>query len=473
MFKKYHILFMGIFNALDILFTVVALYIADLGSRYFLHQGGDFFPPPHFDRLAYFLAIIIWMSSFRAFPIYSSKRAEPLVNELILVGLAGSVSWFLFLGALFLFGYPSTTRLPAVYFGVLDLTLLIIFHICLRAILRFIRSRGYNLKKVLIVGAGHIGQQIASVLIEHPWTGFKVVGFLDDDPSIQGRSVLSIPVLGTLDKIREVVSTLEFHDEVIIALPPNHKSNVQEIIPEIEDIPVNVRVTPDLYTPDYIRPHVEDLWGIPLLGIRQSGITTPYAAAKRLIDIFGALFFLILFSPLMLLAAILIKLDDKGSILFIQQRVGENGKIFRMYKFRTMIDGSEEMLPELVDFNTLEEPVFKIKNDPRVTRAGHFLRRTSIDEIPQFLNVLKGEMSLVGPRPEAAVVVQRYNSWHRKRLLAKPGLTGPAQVTGRADLPLRERVQLEIDYINNYSFLIDVEILLKTIPVVIKGDGCY
>jgi exopolysaccharide biosynthesis polyprenyl glycosylphosphotransferase len=473
MFKKYHILFMGIFNALDIFLTVIALYIADLGSRYILHQGAAPLPPPHFDSLAYFLAVIIWMAAFRIFPIYSSKRAEPLANELALVGMAGGVSWFLFLGALFLLGYPSTTRLPAIYFGVLDLALLIIFHICLRAILRFIRSRGYNLKRVLIVGAGQMGQQIASVLLEHPWTGFKVVGFLDDDSSIQGRSVLSIPVLGPLDKIRAVVSTLEFHDEVIIALPTNHKSCVQEIIPEIEDIPVNVRVTPELYTPDYIRPHVEDLWGIPLLGIRHSGITTPYAAAKRLIDIFGALFFLIVFSPLMLLAAILIKIDSRGSIIFVQQRVGENGKLFWMYKFRTMVEGSEEMLPELVDFSTLEEPVFKIKNDPRVTRIGHFLRRTSIDEIPQFLNVLKGEMSLVGPRPEEVVVVQRYNSWHRKRLLAKPGLTGPAQITGRADLPLKERVQLEIDYINNYSFFIDVEILLKTIPVVIKGDGCY
>jgi exopolysaccharide biosynthesis polyprenyl glycosylphosphotransferase len=473
MFKKYHILFMGIFNVLDILFTVFALYIADFGSRYILNLGTTNFPPPHFDTFAYFLAIAIWMTSFRIFPIYTSKRAEPLGNELVLVGLAGSVSWFLFLGALFLFDYPSTTRLPAIYFGVLDLVLLIVFHISLRAILRYLRSHGYNLKKVLIVGAGEIGQYVASVLIDHPWTGFKVVGFLDDDPSIQGQSVLSIPILGTLGKIRQIVSTLEFHDEVIIALPPNHKSSVQEIIPEIEDIPVNVRVTPDLYTPDFIRPHVEDLWGIPLLGIRQSGITTPYAAAKRVIDLFGALLCLIVLSPVMLLAAILIKIDSKGSILFIQQRVGENGKTFRMIKFRTMVEGSEEMLPELVDINTLEEPVFKIKNDPRVTRIGHFLRRTSIDEIPQFINVLKGEMSLVGPRPEEAVVVKRYNSWHRKRLLAKPGLTGPAQITGRADLTLKDRVQLEIDYINNYSFLIDVKILLKTIPVVIKGDGCY
>jgi exopolysaccharide biosynthesis polyprenyl glycosylphosphotransferase len=473
MFKKYHILLMGIFYVLDILLTIAALYIADFGTRYMLSQATGIMHPPYFDRFAYLLAFVIWTTAFRVFPIYSSKRAEPLVNELALVGLAGSFSWFIFLGSLFLFGYSSITRLPAIYFGVLDLVFLLIFHISLRAILRYLRSKGYNIKKVLIVGAGQVGQQVATVLNDHPWTGFMVVGFLDDDPSIQGRRVLSFPVLGTLKKIREIVSTLEFHDEVIIALPSNNKSSVQEIIPEIEDIPVNVRVTPDLYTPDFIRPYVEDLWGIPLLGIRQSGITTPYSAAKRMIDIIGAITGIIVFSPVMLLAALLIKLDSKGRILFVQQRVGENGKTFTMYKFRTMIEGSEEMLNELVDIYTLEEPVFKLKNDPRITRIGYFLRRSSVDELPQLFNVLKGEMSLVGPRPEEAAVVKRYNSWHRKRLMAKPGLTGPAQITGRADLTLKDRVQLEIDYINNYSFLIDVKILLKTIPVVIKGDGCY
>lgn len=473
MFKKYHILFMGIFYILDISITLIALFLADWVSQ--LLYVADFVggPTPYFDRFAYLVVTIIWTASFRIFPIYSSKRAETLLNELAIVTLAAGLSWVLFIGSLFLFGYPATSRLPAILFGVLDLFLLLAFHISLRVVLRYLRAKGYNIKKVLIISAGQLGQQVATVLQERPWTGFSIVGFLDDDPHLHGKKILSIPVLGTLEKTRAVISTLDVDDEVIIALPYHKQNCVPDIIHSIEDIPVNVRITPDLCSVDYIRPNVEDLWGIPLIGIRHSGITTPYAAVKRVLDFIGAIFFLILFSPLLLLVPILIKLDSKGPVLFVQERVGENGKKFKIYKFRTMIVGSEDMLDQLVDLDNLEEPVFKLKNDPRVTRIGHLLRRTSIDEIPQFYNVLKGEMSLVGPRPEEALIVQRYNSWHRKRLMAKPGLTGPAQITGRADLPLKERVQLEIDYINDYSFITDIKILVKTIPVVIKGNGCY
>jgi exopolysaccharide biosynthesis polyprenyl glycosylphosphotransferase len=234
-----------------------------------------------------------------------------------------------------------------------------------------------------------------------------------------------------------------------------------------------VRLTPDLCNVEYLRPHVEDLWGIPLIGIRQAGITSLDAAIKRIIDMVGSAVGILFLSPLMILIPILIKLDSKGPVFFIQERVGENGKKFKIYKFRTMVAGAEELLKQYLDIDQLEEPVFKLKNDPRVTPLGRILRRTSIDELPQLINVFKGEMSLVGPRPEEALVVQRYNSWHRKRLLVKPGLTGPAQITGRADLPLNERVELEINYIKDYSLATDFKIMMKTIPVVIRGDGCY
>jgi lipopolysaccharide/colanic/teichoic acid biosynthesis glycosyltransferase len=194
---------------------------------------------------------------------------------------------------------------------------------------------------------------------------------------------------------------------------------------------------------------------------------------KRIMDLLGAVTGLLLSAPLMLLVAILIKLDSPGPVLFVQQRVGLFGRTFRVYKFRTMVVDAEDLLDQLLDIQELEEPVFKIRNDPRVTPVGRFLRRWSLDELPQFLNVLKGEMSLVGPRPEEVRIVQYYDDYHRARLLAKPGMTGPVQVSGRADLSLRARVQLEIDYIRNYSLGKDLQILLKTIPVVIRGEGSY
>jgi lipopolysaccharide/colanic/teichoic acid biosynthesis glycosyltransferase len=202
-------------------------------------------------------------------------------------------------------------------------------------------------------------------------------------------------------------------------------------------------------------------------------ITTTTAVIKRFIDIVGALTGIVLTSPIMLLMIILIKIDLDGPALFIQERAGKNGKVFKIYKFRTMVMDSGDRLEQLIKLDELEEPVFKIKDDPRVTRLGHILRRTCMDELPQFFNVLKGEMSLVGPRPEEVRLVQRYNDWHRTRLLVKPGITGPAQIKGIGDLSLRARVELEEEYIYNYSLRKDFEILLKTIPAVIRGIGCY
>ncbi len=241
----------------------------------------------------------------------------------------------------------------------------------------------------------------------------------------------------------------------------------------MQDQPVNIRVVPDLFSIATIYPQIEDLWGVPLVGVRQPVLSGFDAALKRMVDLLGAIVGLLIFAPLMLLAAILIKLDSPGPVLFVQKRIGENGRAFKMYKFRTMVANAEELLKELVAVDKLAEPVFKLENDPRVTKLGRILRRTSIDELPQLVNVLRGEMSLVGPRPEEAGMVKHYNAWHRKRLAVKPGITGPMQINGRGDLSLEERVRLELDYIRNYSLWKDLKILLRTVPMVIKGSGSY
>ena len=194
---------------------------------------------------------------------------------------------------------------------------------------------------------------------------------------------------------------------------------------------------------------------------------------KRAIDIFGASFALLIGWPVMAVAAVLIKLDSRGPVLFVQDRAGKGGRPFKIYKLSTMVPNAEDLLEEILDLDNLDEPVFKLKDDPRVTRVGRVLRRWSVDELPQFANVLKGEMSLVGPRPEETRIVERYSQWHRLRLEAKPGITGPVQVGGRGDLPLERRVQLEVDYINHWSLRADFAILARTIPVVLRGDGSY
>jgi lipopolysaccharide/colanic/teichoic acid biosynthesis glycosyltransferase/GT2 family glycosyltransferase len=194
---------------------------------------------------------------------------------------------------------------------------------------------------------------------------------------------------------------------------------------------------------------------------------------KRLMDLAGALLSLIVAAPLSLAIALAIKLDSSGPVLYVQDRVGVNGRTFRMIKFRTMIQGADKQLGDLIDLASLEEPVFKLKDDPRVTRVGSFLRRFSLDELPQLINVLAGDMSLVGPRPEETWLVRLYNDQQRRRLAVRPGMTGPMQVNGRGDLTFAQRLQLELDYIEHYSLRRDIVILLKTIPVVLRGRGAY
>jgi len=197
------------------------------------------------------------------------------------------------------------------------------------------------------------------------------------------------------------------------------------------------------------------------------------AVAKRLLDIVGASVGLVVLSPLMVRAAIAVKLDSPGPVFFVQERSGAMGKPFRMYKFRTMVVDAEAQLERYVSLDGLPEPVFKLRDDPRVTRVGRLLRRTSIDELPQFVNVLMGDMSLVGPRPEECRLVERYDDYQRQRILMKPGMTGPAQVSGRGDLGLDARVQLEVEYMRHYSVLRDLVILLRTIPAVVRRTGAY
>ncbi len=197
------------------------------------------------------------------------------------------------------------------------------------------------------------------------------------------------------------------------------------------------------------------------------------ARLKRAIDIVGAVIGLILSAPFMLLIALAIKLDSPGPVIFSQMRAGNAGKPFRMFKFRSMVQHAETQLDSIITQSRLPLPVFKIRNDPRVTRVGKFLRRFSLDELPQFYNVLRGEMSLVGPRPEELRIVALYNDWHRRRLTVKPGITGPMQTQRRGDLSLDERVRMELDYIEHYSLWRDVYYLAKTIPAVIRGEGAY
>jgi len=275
-----------------------------------------------------------------------------------------------------------------------------------------------------------------------------------------------------LDEITELI---EAHDieQVVFALPLWAHRRLIESVVELQRLPVDVMVVPDLFALAFARTIADEFHGFPVINLRGSAISEYDRVVKRVFDILVAVPLLLLVSPLMLLIAMLVKLDSPGPVIFRQERVGENGLHFIMYKFRTMHTDAEKHLGELIKTNSNGEIVFKHRDDPRVTRLGRFLRRYSLDELPQFLNVIKGEMSMVGPRPELPLLVDQYAPWQRRRWTVPPGITGWWQISGRSDNPMHLHVEDDLYYIANYSLNLDVAILLKTVRAVFRGRGAF
>jgi exopolysaccharide biosynthesis polyprenyl glycosylphosphotransferase len=349
-------------------------------------------------------------------------------------------------------------------------------HMVARQTIITLRRLGMNVRKTLIYGAGPVGVEIARRLVCQNWTGLVPIGFLDDDPAKSGSAVTvegnTLPVLGGWHQARDVIQSRKVQ-EVIVALPSVPYQHLVDFATSIMSLAVQIRVVPDLFHVISGKPDVCDLGGIPLVGVRRVAIDGFDAAIKRALDVAGAVLGLLAAAPVMLLVALAVRLSSPGPTLFRQERVGENGVPFSVLKFRTMVQDAESRLSEVVDIDALDQPAFKVAGDPRTTSIGRILRRWSLDELPQLINVLKGEMSLVGPRPEEAKVVAKYTYPQRQRLAVKPGLTGPMQVNGRGNLSFDERLSTELNYIRNYTLLLDIEILIKTLPAVVRGRGAY
>ena len=321
---------------------------------------------------------------------------------------------------------------------------------------------------MLIVGDGQTGHRLAHFFQTNPAAGYAFVGFVTESTPAGASKVH----LGTFDRLSTILDEAAI-DEVIVALPGHQHERVIDVADRCQAHSVRVRIVPDLLDVIMVRATVSEMDGVPLIGIRDPVITGVQSWVKRVFDIVVAGGLLLVTLPIFVLAALCIVLDSRGRVFFTPERAGENGRSFRMLKFRTMIPDAEQQLETLINLDELAEPAYKLRDDPRVTRVGRWLRRTSLDELPQLINVLKGDMSMVGPRPEDMRVVAYYSRWHRKRLSVKPGLTGPMQVSGRGELPLDERVRLELMYISGYSILEDVKLLIKTVPAVVRGKGAY
>jgi exopolysaccharide biosynthesis polyprenyl glycosylphosphotransferase len=416
------------------------------------------------------LALVIWTLTLAAFRVYDPHRFVDRFDELQTVIMAIGAAMLAFAGSLYL-TYRGLSRLLYLYFLVLDIAGSLLARVVLRR--RLIDLRGGRRRGVLILGAGHTGREIARSLKPAAWMGLTVLGFMDDAAEKIGQSLDGYPVLGTLDRASELAQRGDVH-EVVIALPRDAHVRLSNLVAELQALPVNIKVAPDYSDIALYRTSLEDLGGVFLIGLKEPVIGPIDRMIKRLFDLAVASAALVLLGPLMGALAIAIKLTSPGPVLYASPRVGEGGRPFKMLKFRTMYRDADKREQELVQETADGKLVFaKCKDDPRITPLGRFLRRYSLDELPQLWNILIGEMSLVGPRPELPSLVALYEPWQRRRFGVPQGLTGWWQISGRSAKAKYLHVEDDLYYIRNYSLLLDLHILWRTLGAVLRGEGAF
>ena len=466
--------------ALGVLIGDLALTALSVPVAYFIRHGiltfvlPSVFPSPLFP-LERYLALIpvilpIWGFLLYGAGFYRSHRTLPLGEEIwsaMKVAFGGTA-----IVALFVYGLrlDFVSRWFLVVFGIVNFTILTSEKVALRLLSRWVRSRGYNFRTVLLVGTGPKATKLAEFLEAHPHWGFHVVGYLDDDNGGEIRRSNRWPCLG---KITDLEPTLirEVVDELIFVIEKGKLGEYEEALLVAERHGVRAHVSLDIFPHVLARPVLEELDGIPLLSFTTTPSNPMQLVVKRAIDLTLSLALFLLTLPIQLIAALAIKMSSPGPIFFRQVRCGLNGRHFRLLKFRTMEAGAEERLSEISHLNEMTGPVFKVSRDPRLTPVGRWLRRVSVDELPQLINVIIGDMSLVGPRPPLPEEVSRYEPWQRRRLSMNPGMTCLWQISGRNDLDFDRWMELDLKYIDTWSPMLDLKILLKTVPAVLSGRG--
>ena len=406
--------------------------------------------------------VLVWLAIFKLIGFYDNKKFTALVDELANIVGGVTLASLALVALLFLNRELWVSRLVVFNAWWIALVLFTGTRLIGFALGRFMRLRGIGLRNTLIVGSGEMGQLLARKMELDRGLGYRLVGSVDDDPNQ--------PALNS--QVKKMIGELKV-EEVLIASSRLPAERVLDLITDCERLGVEFKIVPGLLELIASRVDVDELAGVPLLTVSEIRLKGFNALVKRGVDLAASSLGLLLISPVLLTFAALVKLTSPGPVFFPQERVGLDGKSFPMFKFRSMVRDAEERLPELTERSEAKGHLFKIKDDPRITPLGRFMRRYSVDELPQLLNVFFGQMSLVGPRPPLPREVAKYNAWQLKRLRVRPGITGPWQVSGRSLLPFEDMVRLDIYYIENWSLWLDVKILLRTIPVVLTGSGAY
>ena len=419
-----------------------------LGALYFLVPG--------------YLILYYW------FKLYTPKRVQTLEKEILDIIKVNSIGVAFFLMAItaFKIGNGNFSRVLIFLFYIINIAITLLFRIVLRTSLRYFRKKGYNLKHILLVGYSRAAEEYISRINANPQWGYVVRGILDNHVPA-GTRYKGVQVLGTIENL-EVVLPLSNLDEIAVTLSLSDYDILEQIVSLCEKTGVHTKFIPDYYSLIPNKPYTEDINGLSVINIRYVPLTnTINKIAKRTVDIIGSALGLIILSPLLLILAILVKTSSKGPIIFKQERVGLHNKKFNMYKFRTME----------VQTEADEKKGWTVKNDPRVTKIGAIMRKTSLDELPQLWNILIGDMSIVGPRPERPQFVEKFKEEIPRYMIkhqVRPGLTGWAQVNGyRGDTSIRRRIECDLYYIENWSMFLDIKIMFLTVFKGFVNENAY
>lgn len=430
--------------------------------------------PVNYNLLDEFLPfiLIIW-----GFVFYNSKECYSFRSKSSFLVLSKSfkasfLASSIYLLYVFFIGYAYYSKSQIALFLSISTISVLTMNLFIYFTLNHIRSRGFNYQTVIVVGRGRRAKAFADKIFNNQHWGYKITGFLYSGlNSIRHLwSYRDIPAIGNLNDLTRIIKSQQV-DWVVFAVENAELNKIGKAVKVCDEMGTRAAILTDLYTTRFAKKRVDEFFGTPVLLFDLEHNRGLKLMVKEIFDKMLSLIGIIFLLPLFIFTSIVIKIFSKGSILYKQERLGINGRKFNMYKFRTMISEADRLKDTLKEKNEMDGPVFKIKNDPRITPIGRLLRNTSIDELPQLFNVLKGDMSLVGPRPPLSNEVVHYDPWQRRRLSMKPGITCLWQIGGRNNITFRKWMELDLKYIDNWSLWLDTKILVKTIPVVLSRKG--
>lgn len=466
-------------KALDILFVIISFIVAYQAKRNIAIPavGGLDVKPNYY--LVLLIIVVLAPFAFKVTGCYTSYRLQTFDRIAMryvraVIGILGGT-----VIALYLLHEQNVSRLLLILFGCTLTTILLLNKALVYYTLRYYRSRQYNTRNVLIIGTGKRAARMINALERHQDDGYRIIGCLDPvhpEPDAVAETVGSVKVLGHIHLLPDMLLE-DIVDEVIFAADLGDIASISRYIQCAEELGISIHIVPDfqlekiMYQPEAATVFMENFAGLPTMAIATTPQRHTELLIKAVMDYIGAACGLLLLAPFLLLVAAAIKLTSEGPVFFLQERSGVYGRTFPLIKFRTMVENAEELKKELEQANEVDGPVFKMTNDPRITRVGKFLRKTSLDELPQLMNILRGEMSLVGPRPPIPSEVAQYKPWQRRRLSMKPGLTCIWQVSGRNNIDFEHWMRMDLEYIDNWSLMLDIKILLKTVKEVLCCQG--